>query len=79
MEKIEVTTRFAREGNLVPLEFSLEDENCPILNIGRQWETGDGRHILVMDYTDRTHHLFFQLTDLCWYLVRDIKSSPERT
>jgi len=79
MEKIEVTTRFTRDDRLIPLEFVVGDENYPVLNIGRQWETKDGRHFLVMDFSERTHHLFFQLLDLNWYLVRDIKSPPHRT
>jgi hypothetical protein len=73
MEKIEVTTRFTRKGKLVPLEFSWGDKKVPVLNLGRQWETGEGRHLLVMDHTERTYHLFFQISDLSWYLVKDIK------
>jgi hypothetical protein len=73
MEKIDITTRFMRDGSLVPIDFSLEDQTVQILNIGRQWETDDGKHILVMDYGQNTYHLFFQLSDLSWYLIRDIK------
>ena len=73
MEKIDITTRFTRDGSLVPIDFSLEDHTVQILNAGRQWETEDGRHILVMDYAKNTYHLFFQLSDLSWYLIRDIK------
>jgi hypothetical protein len=73
MEKIEITTRFTRDGTLVPLDFSLDEETIQILNIGRQWITAEGRHILVMDYGQNTYHLFFQLSDMSWYLIRDIK------
>ncbi len=73
MEQIDITTRFLRDGSLVPIDFSLEDQTVQILNIGRQWETEDGRHMLVMDYSKNTYHLFFQLSDLSWYLIRDIK------
>jgi len=76
MEKIEVTTRFTRSGKLIPLEFRCNDEKVPVLNVGRQWETNQGRHLLVMDDSERTFHLFFQLNDLGWYLVKDIKGSP---
>ena len=76
MEKIEITTRFSRDGKLIPLEFSLGEITIGILNIGRQWETEEGKHILVMDAQQNTYHLFFELADLSWYLIRDLKGSP---
>lgn len=72
MEKIEITTRFNREGKLIPLEFTLGDDQIRVLNIGRQWETEGGKHILVMDHQENTYHLFFDLTDLSWYIIRDL-------
>lgn len=72
MEKIEITTRFNREGKLIPLEFILGDDQIRVLNIGRQWETEGGKHILVMDHQENTYHLFFDLTDLSWYIIRDL-------
>ncbi len=76
MEQIEITTRFSKEGKLIPLEFSLGEREIGILNIGRQWDTEDGKHILVMDAQENTYHLFFALADLSWYLIRDIHGSP---
>jgi len=75
MEKIEITTRFKRDGSLVPIEFTLPDQVVQVLNIGRQWETPEGRHLLVMDFGENTYHIFFQVKDLSWYLIRDIKTS----
>jgi hypothetical protein len=72
MEKIEITTRFNREGKLIPLEFTLGDDPIRILNTGRQWETEGGKHILVMDHQENTYHLYFDLADLCWYIIRDL-------
>lgn len=77
MEKIEVTTRFRRDGSLIPIEFIIKDKPIQILDIGRQWETDDGIHILVMDFRQQTYHLFFQIQDLSWYLVQDIKPPAE--
>ena len=76
MERIEITTRFTRDGSLVPIDFTINDQTIQILNIGRRWETDDGQHILVMDARENTYHLFFQLSDLSWYQVRDIKPGP---
>ena len=76
MEKIEITTRFSRDGKLIPLELRLMDKTIPILNIGRQWETVEGRHILVMDHQENTYHILFKLDDLSWHLIRDLKGYP---
>ena len=76
MEKIDITTRFSREGKLIPLEITLGDEVIGILNIGRQWDTDDGKHILVMDYQENTFHLFFKIADLSWYVIKDLIGSP---
>ena len=76
MEKIDITTRFSKEGKLIPLDFTLGDEVIGILNIGRQWDTDDGKHILVMDYQENTYHLFFNIPDLSWYVIKDLIGSP---
>lgn len=76
MDKIEINTRFTRDGSLIPIDFSLEDQTIQVMNIGRQWDKEDGKHILVMDYQQNTYHLFFQRSDLSWYLMRDIKPRP---
>ena len=77
MEKIEITTKFKRDGSLIPLEFNINDETVWILDVGRQWESDDGKHILVMDFQGQTYHLIFQLQDMSWYLVRDLKPPAE--
>ena len=76
MEPIDITTRFSREGKLIPLEFSLGEKKISVLNIGRQWDSDEGKHILVMDAQENTYHLFFALADLNWYLIRDLLGSP---
>ena len=73
MEKIEISTRFNKDGALIPQEIKIRKEVVPILNVGRGWETPQGRHILVMDALNRTYHLFFQTADLSWYWIRDLK------
>ena len=77
MKKIDITTRFKPDGSLIPIEFIIENEPVRILDVGRQWDSDDGKHILVMDFQSQSYHLFFQLHDLSWYLVRDIKSPAE--
>jgi hypothetical protein len=76
MERIDITTRFSKDGKLIPLEFNLGKDRIAILNIGRQWETEEGKHILVMDSQQNTYHLCFSLADMSWYLIRDLISPP---
>jgi len=76
MEQIDITTRFNKEGKLTPLEFTLGEDRIPVLDIGRQWDTEEGKHILVMDPQQNTYHLFFSLADMSWYLIRDLQGSP---
>jgi hypothetical protein len=75
MERIEITTRFRIDGSLVPVEFSAGEITIKVLDVGRQWESDGGRHLLVMDLQGNTYHLLFQLSDLSWYWVKDIKPS----
>ena len=77
MLKIEITARFRADGSLIPLEFRLESETVQVQNVGRQWQSEEGRHLLVMDFRGKTYHLFFQLRDLGWYLIQDIKGTPD--
>jgi hypothetical protein len=76
MEKIEVTARFGPDGSIVPLDFSLQGEQFQVFDVGRQWGTDEGKHILVMDVHQRTYHLFLRFSDLTWYRIKDIKPSP---
>ncbi len=75
MERIEITTRFRVDGSLIPVEFSVGEKTIKVLDVGRQWESDGGRHLLVMDYQGKAYHLLFQHSDLSWYWVKDIKPS----
>jgi hypothetical protein len=73
MERIEITTRFRVDGSLAPIEFSVGERTIKVRDVGRQWESEGGRHLLVMDFQGTAYHLLFQLSDLSWYWVKDIK------
>jgi hypothetical protein len=77
MEKIEVTTRFKRDGSITLIDFRIQDDLIQVMDIGRHWDDDGGKHILVMDFQHQTYHLFFQLSDLTWYLISDIKPREE--
>ena len=78
MEQIEITTRFRRDGTLLPVEFNAGDRTVKVLDVGRRWEDERGKHFLVMDQSRTTYHILFQLSDLSWYWVKDIKPRPDR-
>lgn len=69
MERIEVTVRFLPGGKLVPLEFKHGPSLVKVLDLGRQWDDPQGRHILVRGGADQTYHLLFQASEPGWYLV----------
>jgi hypothetical protein len=77
MERIEVTTRFRRDGSITLIDFRIEDDLIQVMDIGRHWDEDTGKHILVMDFNKQTYHLFFQLADLTWYLIHDSKPQGE--
>ena len=76
MKKIEVTTRFLKDGKLLPIEFSLEEQVFLVKDIGRQWSNEEGVHVLVMDYQENTYHLLLKVPDFAWFMVRDMKDTP---
>jgi hypothetical protein len=78
MERIEVTTRFRVDGSLTPIEFSAGESAVKVRDVGRQWDSEDGRHVLVMDHQSKVYHLLFQLSDLSWYWIKDIKPASNR-
>jgi hypothetical protein len=78
MERIEVTSRGQSDGPLDPVAFTAGREIHQVKDVGRRWDSEDGRHMLVMDTRGKTFHLFYQLSDLSWYWVRDIKPSANR-
>jgi hypothetical protein len=78
MERIEVTTRFQEDGSLTPIEFSAAGTTVKVRDVGRQWDSEDGRHVLVMDHQNKVYHLLFQLSDLNWYWIKDIKPASNR-
>ncbi|HAY83959.1 MAG TPA: hypothetical protein DCY42_03270 [Chloroflexi bacterium] len=65
MNKIEVTVRANTYGKLLPLRFTSQGQEFPILGIGRRWQAPDGEHLLVMVPGDRVVELIYQ-PDQTW-------------
>ncbi len=68
MELIEVTARFAQDGNITPQRFVWQDVDYPVASTGRRWQDQDGLHILVMVPGERVLELIFQAESGLWYL-----------
>jgi hypothetical protein len=68
MEAIDVTAEFDSQGRVTPLSFKWRDHLYTVTSTGRQWESEDERHVLVMTAGDRVFHLCFVRDKGCWYL-----------
>lgn len=78
MEEIEVTTRFDPQGKIIPLNFVWRGQETHIDSIGRQWDSHDGSHLLVMDRGGHTYHLVYQANTPKWYLLTIPNPLPPR-
>jgi len=67
-ERVSVTATFDREGVPQPLSFEWNEQSYKVSATGRRWEDELGRHILVMDQTERVYELIFATSEGCWYL-----------
>ena len=70
MEAVEVTTRFDRQGRIIPLSFIWRGREYTVLSVGRGWQDEAGQHLLVMVPGERVYELVFSTTELRWYMGR---------
>lgn len=70
MQTIEVKARFSADGNIQPLTINWRGQEYPIASTGRQWQTEDGLHFLVMIPTGRAFEIRFSPAELRWYLIK---------
>ena len=57
MDTTEVEVRFDAKGDIIVLSFAWHGARYPVTSQGRQWDTDDGWHILVMTTGDRVFEL----------------------
>jgi len=67
MDPVELTARFASNGEITPLRFSWKGREYLIESTGRQWQAADGRHILIQTPGDRSFELLFS-SEGRWFL-----------
>lgn len=75
-EPITVEARFEADGRVRVLAFERRGERSVVANTGRQWETEDGRHILVMTPTEQVYELLYQPASGAspWLLLRSLSA-----
>ena len=80
-ETIVVEARFETDGGIVPQAFIWREQRYPIRDLGRQWETEDERHFLVMTANREVYELAFHIPESKWRLRRtpDHFGSPGST
>lgn len=66
---IMVNADFEPKGKIHPRAFVYQGRTIPVDSIGRQWQAGDERHVLVMDSNLQHYHLVFQPEPGEWYLL----------
>jgi hypothetical protein len=75
MEPIEVTARFGPQGEITPLNFTINQKTTQVSGVGRSWADSQGVHILVMAPGEQVYELLFDSAQNRWYLSRP---GPER-
>jgi hypothetical protein len=69
-ESIGVTASIDPEGQVKPLSLIWQGQQHTIVDVGRQWTTEEGRHVLVMTADGSRFELQLSRQSLAWYLRR---------
>ena len=75
MEPIEITVCFKPSGEIVPESLSWDGKVCKVESTGRQWQTGDGLHILITLMDGFACELLWAKFNNLWYVL-NVKKSP---
>lgn len=68
MKAVEVTARFAADGQVTPLQVVWNGQTYPVNQVGRCWQDAAGEHFLVMIPVEKVVELVFIASESCWYL-----------
>lgn len=74
-DPITVTASIDKQGTTNPSDFVWQDQPYTIVAVGRQWETEDGRHILIEIGAGDRFELQLARADLRWRLIRAWRNS----
>ena len=65
-----VTATIDQSGNTTPITLTLQGETHSIISVGRQWETEEGRHILIETAGGERYELQLSRISLVWRIKR---------
>ncbi len=68
MKAVEVTARFASDGQITPLQMVWNGQTYPVNQVGRRWQDATGEHFLVMIPVEKVVELIFVAGQSHWYL-----------
>ncbi len=73
-EAVAVEARFEADGRVRVLAFERRGRRVEVAASGRQWDAGDGRHVLVMAPSEEVYELLYQAAPAgaAWRLVRSL-------
>jgi len=66
-EYVVVSFRSDTNQNIIPTKFILQDEEIPLISIGRRWQDAKGHHFLVMAPNHETFELLYNNSRNRWY------------
>ena len=67
---VAVTATIDQSGNTTPSALTLQGKTHSIISVGRQWETEEGRHILVEVAGGERYELQLSRINLVWRIKR---------
>lgn len=67
---VAVTANIDQNGNTRPIDLTLQGKTHTIISVGRQWETEEGRHILVEVAGGERYELQLSRISLVWRIKR---------
>ena len=70
-DPVTVKATFDADGQVTPTWLTWRNEDVRIVSVGRQWETPEGRHVLVEAATGTRYELQLSKSDLIWRLKQN--------
>lgn len=63
----EVEARFGEDGKITVLSFAWRGRRLPVTSMGREWESEERHHFLVMTTNERVFELVYESASARWH------------
>lgn len=74
-EPVEVEARFEAGGRVTPLHITRGARRVPVIDVGRQWDAGGGRYVLVTTPDGSSYELRLDKESMSWQITRTWEAS----